>query len=376
MNHKQLLLGIDQGSSGSRARLFSILEGEVRGYGYRSLPRIYPQLEWVEQDPEKVAETVQESIAEALEEANCHPSEIVAGGIACQRNTEFVWDRSTKKSVGNAISWQDLRTVPLLDEIDRWTERDQYYRRLGFYPGPYSSALHLAWRMRNDIGFSRAVEAGEVEVGFSAEWLLNRLGAANHHVMDTSLVQATGLYDFRQGDYWEEWLEFLGVPEAILPRPRPTIDEFGILNIVNQAGATAEVPILAMIGDQQAALFGQNCFEPGDAECTHGTASFVNIFLGKEVPAQTRTNLYHAWDLPGRGPTYCLEADTTVTGSVLRWMHDQAGILESEADIDRLAASVPDSGGVVFIPAFTGLNVPHHDRHARGILLGLSLSAN
>jgi glycerol kinase len=372
MSQARYLLGIDQGSSGSRALIIDF-EGEVRGYGYRALPRLYPQPTWVEQDPEKVITTVHEAIVEALAQADCHPAEIAACGIACQRNTEFAWHKRTKKPLGNAISWQDLRTIPLLDEIDSWADVGEFRRRLGFYPGPYSSALHLAWRMRHDPGFARAVQADEVEVGFSAEWLLQCLGRPNGHEMDASLVQATGLYEYRVGSYWADWLAFLGIPAEILPQPRPTITDFGTLQITDQAGDESFVPVVAMLGDQQAALFGHNCFHPGDAECTHGTASFINVFLGEGAQDQAVLNLYHAWQLPGQGPTYCLEADTTVTGAALRWMRNQAGILENEADIDRLAASVPDSGGVAFVPAFTGLNVPYHDRHARGALIGLSL---
>ncbi len=375
MSQLRYLLGIDQGSSGSRALVIDF-EGEARGYGYRALPRLYPQPEWVEQDPAVVTTTVQEAIAEALDQAGCRPSEIAACGIACQRNTEFIWHKRTKKPMGNAISWQDLRTIPLLDEIDAWADVGQFRRRLGFYPGPYSTALHLAWRMRQDPEFSRAAQAGEVEVGFSAEWLINCLGKTNGHEMDASLVQATGLYDLREGKYWAEWLAFLGIPAEILPQPRPTIADFGILKIADRAGDESSVPVLAMLGDQQAALFGHNCFHPGDAECTHGTASFINVFLGGEARDQSHINLYHAWQLPGQEPTFCLEADTTVTGAALRWMSNQAGFLDNEADIDWLAASVPDAGGVVFVPAFTGLNVPYHDRHARGALIGLSLGAN
>jgi glycerol kinase len=330
----------------------------------------------VEQDPEVVNRSIQEAIDEALAQAGCRPAEIAAAGIACQRNTEFAWQKGTKKPIGNAISWQDLRTIPMLGEVDAWADRSQYLRRLGFYPGPYSSALHLAWRMRHDPDFGRAVQSGDVEIGFSAEWMLNCLGKKNGHEMDTSLVQATGLFDFRQGGYWDEWLDYLGIPAAILPCPRPTIHEFGSLSLANGSGAAGHIPVIAMIGDQQAALFGHNGYRPGDAECTHGTASFVNVFLGAKLPEQSDINLYHAWHLPGEEPTYCLEADTTVTGAALRWMSHHAGMLAEEADIDRLASSVPDSGGVAFVPAFTGLNVPYHDRSARGALIGLSLGTN
>jgi glycerol kinase len=205
--------------------------------------------------------------------------------------------------------------------------------------------------------------------------------------MDYSLVQAMGLYDFRSRQYWDEWLEYLGIPRELLPAPCPTIHDYGVLFVTDQEGNTAEVPVLAMIGDQQAALFGYDCHSIGDAECTHGTASFVNVFLGGEAPAHENLNVYFAWHLGDhraisndpsnyRGPTYCLEADTTVSGAALRWMRENARFLDREDEIGTLAATVPDSGGVMFVPAFTGLNVPYNLPQARGSLLGLTLGSS
>jgi glycerol kinase len=222
--------------------------------------------------------------------------------------------------------------------------------------------------MKNDKSFASLARQGELEIGFSAEWLLARLGSLNSHAMDSSLVQAMGLFDFQSGEYWQEWLDYLDIPRSILPNVTSTVHEYGTISIEG-----ADIPVLAMIGDQQAALLGYDCRQPGQAECTHGTASFVNIFLGSERPEQKHINVYHAWDLPGVGPTYCLEADTAVTGAALRWMKEHVRILDDEKEIGKLASTVPDTGGVVFIPAFTGLNVPYHDRKARGTLLGMTL---
>ena len=344
----------------------------MRGYGYRPLSRLHPQRDWVELDPEVVAGDVAAAISEAIEQAGCRPAEIVACGIDCQRNTDFAWDVYTGRPVAPAISWQDLRTVSMQDEISGWTLADQYRRRLGYFPGPYSSALHLAWRMRYDARIREAARAGTLRLGLSAAWLLVALGQPSGHYMDHSLVQAMGLYDFRAERYWDAWLDFLGVPQAPLPLARPTLYDFGVLRTVARSGAEAEAPVLAMIGDQQAALFGYDCRQAGDAECTHGTASFVDVCMGERAPEQDNLNVYFAWNL-GSAHTYCLEADTTVTGAVVRWMRESAQLLERESDIGPLAASVPDSGGVVFIPAFTGLNVPYQEREARGTILGMTL---
>ncbi len=373
MNTKPFVLGIDQGTSGSRALIMD-RQGIVRGYAYRPLVRIYPQPSWVEQDPQAVAAGVAEVIAAAVAQAGCAATDIAACGIACQRNTDFVWDARTGRPLANAITWQDLRTLPLVDELDNWPLAAERRRRLGYFPGPYASALHLAWRMQHDPHVQAAARAGHLRIGLSAAWLLTALGQPSSHAMDYSLVQALGLYDFRAQRYWPEWLARLAVPEHALPAAAPTLHEFGTLRVPGADGATADVPVLAMIGDQQAALFGYGCHRPGEAECTHGTATFVDVFVGDHAPDQEKINVYFAWDLGG-GPTYCLEADATVTGAAVRWMRENARLFDRDEELGPLAASVPDSGGVVFVPAFTGLNVPYNDRSARGAILGLTLGS-
>lgn len=367
--NRPYLLGIDQGTSGSRALILD-REGQVRGYGYRPLPRLYPQPAWVEQDPVALTVGVAAAIDEALAQAGCRPDEIAACGIDSQRNTDFAWDARTGHPLTNAITWQDLRTLPLVDEISTWEQAADYRRRLGYLPGPYSSALHLAWRMRHDPIIQTAARAGTLHMSCSAEWLLVSLGSPTGHQMDTSLVQAMGLYDFRARTYWQAWLDYLGVPRDPLPEARPTLYDYGILHVQGTG-----IPVLALIADQQAALFGYDCHQPGDAECTHGTASFVDVFLGTQAPEQENLNVYYAWDL-GTAQTYCLEADTTVTGAAVRWLRESIHLLDAESEIGPLAASVPDAGGVVFVPAFTGLNVPYHDRSARGTLIGMTLGTS
>ncbi|MCL4298863.1 MAG: carbohydrate kinase [Anaerolineae bacterium] len=423
---KPFLLGIDQGTSGSRALILDD-EGQVRGYGYRPLARLYPQPGWVEQDPDAVVAGVAEVIAEAIDRAGCRPGEIAAGGIACQRNTDFIWDARTRRPTAPAITWQDLRTMPLLTELAAWPQADQRRQRLGYFPGPYSSSLHLAWRMRNNPEVAAALRADHARIGFSAAWLLAAMGQPRSHVMDFSLVQAMGLYDFRAGRYWNEWLDLLGIPPVPLPQAVPTISDFGTLAVTASAGLTADIPILAMIGDQQSALFGYDCRSPGDAECTLGTASFVNVCLGNQAPESDKVNIYFAWSLPmivdrrppsakppfgttdhqtttrvhqskipkGRDSenpkstpegavqnlkskivhTYCLEAETAATGSAIRWMQEHARFTDHYTEVGPLAASVPDSAGVVFVPAFTGLFVPYNDPTARGAILGMTLGS-
>ncbi len=431
MSTKPYLLGIDQGTSGSRALILDH-QGQVCGYGYRPLARLYPQSGWVEQDPWAVSSGVAEAITEALGQAGCRPDEIAACGLDCQRNTDFVWDARTGQPIANAITWQDLRTMPLLTELAAWPQAGERRRRLGSFPGMYSSSMHLAWRMRHDPAVIAAARAGYLRLGFSAAWLLTALGQPAGHFMDYSLVQAMGLYDFRAQQYWPEWLDVLNLPRDPLPQPVPTVHDFGTLRITAPAGASANVPVLAMIGDQQGALFGYDCRRPGDAECTHGTSSFVNVCLGHHAPEQEKINVYFAWSLPqddrrpqtadrqsqddrrpqtaDRQPpistpvrravqsptsnlqpsnvppstfnlqpstvhTYCLEADTAATGSAIRWMQEHASLIDHYTELGPLADSVPDSAGVVFVPAFTGLFVPYNDQTACGTIVGLTLGS-
>jgi len=360
------LLGIDQGTSGSRALILD-REGEVRGYGYRPLPRLYPRPDWVEQDPDTVAGGVRDAVAEALQRAHLQPDDIAACGLTSQRDTDFVWEARTGRPLANAITWQDLRTQPLEDDLRRWPHAHEARARLGYWPGPYSAALHLKWRLENDPAVAEAARAGTLRIGPSALWLLNALGQAHGHQADISLAQSLCLYDFRARDYWPEWLDYLGVPRAALPDVNGTLADYGVLHL-----GSARVPVRAMIADQQGALFGYDCRAPGDAECTHGTATYLSVCLGDSAPLLDTIKVYLAW-LLDRRPTYCLEADTTVTGAAVRWLRENARLIDRDDELGALAASVPEAGGVIFVPAFTGLNVPDNFREARGTLFGLTL---
>ena len=368
--NKPFLLGIDQGTSGSRALVID-RDGRVCGYAYQALARLYPRPDRVEQDPDALAQGVAEVIAAALEDAGCAPDEIGAVGIASQRNTDFAWNATSKQPLANAITWQDLRTLPLLDELKAWSHASEARFRLGYAPGPYMTGLHLAWRMRHEPALRAAAEDGSLRLGLSAAWLMNTLGQPSEHCMDSSLVQAMGLYDFRRGEYWDKWLDWLGVPRAALPTATPTIHDFGSLRLSDRKGRVADVPMRAMIGDQQGALFGHGCRVPGTAECTQGTAAFVKVFTGSEAPNQEIIDVFYAWDI-GHGQTYCLEAPTTVVGAVIRWMKE-IRLFDTYQELDQLASEVSNSGEVMFVPAFTGLNSPYNDPQARGTILGMTL---
>jgi glycerol kinase len=368
---QRFVLGIDQGSSGSRAVLLDEA-GRAAGYGYQPVRRVFPQPGWVEQAPAEIVASVRAAISAALAQAGCAAADVAACGITSQRDTVFAWDRETGQPIGNAITWQDLRTVALVAETDGWVRAGERRERLGQFPGAYSSAMHIAWRMRHDPAFRRAADEQRLQLSLAAGWIVRALGEVHDHALDYSLMQGMTVLDVRRKRLWEEWIDHLGIPRAALPRPTPTIHDYGALLLADARGGQAAVPVRAMIADQQAALFGYDCRAPGQAACTHGTASFVNVCAGPAAPRQGRPKVYLAWELDGR-PTYSLEADTTVTGAVIRWMQEQMGWLREPGDLGRLALSVPDAAGVVFVPAFTGLGVPTEDRTARGTLLGMTL---
>lgn len=389
MSHGPFLLGIDQGTSGSRALILD-RAGKIRGYGYRPLARHHPHPGWVEQDPTEVAAGVASAMTEAIADAGCRPTDIAACGIACQRNTDFVWHAVTGQPLAKAITWQDLRTASLLADLATWPEADQWRWRLGYTPGPFSSAMHLAWRLRHQEEVALAARTGQLRVGFSASWLLAALGQPVGYRLDFSLIQQLGLFDFRQEAYWAEWLAALGISRKILPVAAPTVHPYGTLTVTGPDGGSADIPVWAMIGDQQAALFGYDCRRPGETECTHGTASFINVCTGSEAPYYADViNTYLAWSLATRDPhsasqdstsgiahTYCLEARTAATGSAIRWMREQARLFDQVEELGLLAGSVTDSGGVVFVPAFSGLFSPTEDATARGAILGLTLGSS
>ncbi|HRC77815.1 MAG TPA: FGGY family carbohydrate kinase, partial [Kouleothrix sp.] len=234
------VLGIDQGGSGSRAIVLDA-QGAVVGYGYQPVQRIYPRPGWVEQEPLAVAASVRGAISAALAQAGCDAGAIAGCGITSQRDTVFAWDAETGQPIGNAITWQDLRTVPLVAETSGWAYAHERRARLGQFPGAYCSAMHMAWRMRNDAEFRAAAESGRLRCSLAAGWLVQSLGQLAENALDYSLTQGMTILDFRRKQLWGAWIDYLGLPRAALPRPVPTLHHFGTIDVADARGGRAAV---------------------------------------------------------------------------------------------------------------------------------------
>lgn len=364
------ILALDQGTTSSRAMVFDA-RGRVRGLGQRPLPQIYPRPGWVEHDPEAIWETQMAAAAEALAAAALRPADLAAVGIANQRETTIVWDRRTGRPVHHAIVWQCRRTAEhcVALEADGWGPA--VAERTGLRLDPYFSATKVAWLLDQIPGARASARAGHLLFGTVDTWLLWRLTRGRVHATDATNASRTMLYDIHRLAWDSEIAARLQVPMAMLPEVRATAGPFG----ETDAGIFgAQVPITALVGDQQGALFGQGCWRPGEAKSTYGTGCFLLMHTGgRPAPTAARAGLL-ATVARGYGAVpadYALEGAVFNAGTAIQWLCD-IGLVRRPSDIGRHAATVPDAGGAWFIPAFTGLGAPDWDPAARGALLGLT----
>lgn len=365
---RELLLALDQGTTSSRAIVFD-RDGEVRGIGQRATTQAYPKPGWVNQDAVEIWESTLAVAREALAAAGVGADAIAAIGITNQRETSVLWDRATGKPVAPAIVWQSRQTAGLVDAIVARGMGPAYTRRTGLVPDAYFSATKIAWLLEEEPELRRRAEAGEVLFGTVDSWLLWNLSGGTLHVTDASNASRTMLYDIRAGDWADELLSDLGIPRVMLPDVRGNA---GVLCETVGDLLGAALPIAGMAGDQQAALFGQACFGPGEAKNTYGTGSFLLLQTGTEARASQHGLLTTiAWEIDGV-MEYALEGAIFVTGAAVQWLRDGLGIIATAADVEVLAGSVSDSGGVVFVPALAGLGAPFWDQAARGTLVGIT----
>ena len=365
------ILALDQGTTSSRAIIFDH-DGMVRSQAQKELTQIFPQPGWVEQDGMEIWSSQVGVAAEAMTRAGLTAADISAIGITNQRETTLVWDKRTGRPVHNAIVWQDRRTAADCELLKERGTEDIFREKTGLVLDPYFSGTKLAWILDNVPGARSRGEAGELLFGTVDSWLLWNLTSGREHKTDASNASRTLMFNIHTGAWDEELLKLLRVPLAMLPEVCGSSMIYGETDVGLFA---ARIPIAGIAGDQQAALFGQICATPGMAKNTYGTGCFMLMHTGfKPVVSRNRLLSTVAWRI-GEQTEYALEGSVFSAGSAVQWLRDGLGIIKSSAEVEQLAATVPDNGGVFLVPAFTGLGAPHWDPYARGIIAGLTRGA-
>src|SRR5437867_6913955 len=367
MTARRYVLALDQGTTGSTALVVD-LDGRVLARGYAELPQHYPQPGWVEHDPEEIWSTVERSARAALAEARAAGGEIAAVGITNQRETTIVCERATGAPIHRAIVWQCRRTAPLCDRLRADGAEGTVRRITGLVIDAYFSGTKIRWLLDEAPGARRRAERGELAFGTVDSWLVWKLTGGRVHATDATNASRTLCLDLRTGDWIDEMLKILGIPRAVLPTLAPSSGVVG--ETADLGWLPRGVPIAGIAGDQQAALFGQACLAPGSAKNTYGTGCFVLLNTGTEPVASSHGLLTTiAWRI-GAVTTYALEGSVFIAGAAVQWLRDGLGLIRSAAESQALAESVPDTGGVHFVPALVGLGAPSWDMYARGTLVG------
>ena len=363
-----LLLALDQGTTSSRAMVFDA-QGRVRGLCQREFAQHYPRPGWVEHDAHEILTTQLDCARAAIAEAGAAPGEIAALGITNQRETTVLWERSSGRAIAPAIVWQDRRTAPDCDRLREAGHAARIRALTGLELDAYFSATKLAWLLREVPGARQRAERGELAFGTIDSWLAWHLSGGTLHVTDPGNASRTLLYDIHRDAWSDELLTLFDIPRALLPQ---VVDSIGTFGHSRADVLGARIPIAGIGGDQQAATFGQACFSPGMAKQTYGTGCFMLMNTGREaVESHNRLLTTIGWRYGGE-TTYALEGSLFIGGALVQWLRDGLGIIRSSQEIEALAASVPDSGDVVLVPAFTGLGAPWWDPYARGTLVGLT----
>jgi glycerol kinase len=369
MPGKSYILVIDQGTTGSAALLFDDL-GQVVSSADREIRQIYPQPGWVEHDPVEIFQTSLAVAKEALQQAGVTASQVKGLGITNQRETTVVWDRRTGKPVSNAVVWQCRRTAPICEELKQKGMVEPIRDKTGLLVDAYFSATKLRWILDNVPDGQRRARQGDFLFGTIDSWLVWNLTGGAVHITDYSNASRTMLFNIRTMQWDKELLAQLDIPEAVLPRAMPSSQVYG----ETAAGllGDARVPVAGIAGDQQSALFGQACYEAGMAKNTYGTGSFILLNTGdRPIPSEKGLITTVAWGLGGK-ITYAMEGSVFITGAAVQWLRDGLRLIKTAGESEALAKSVPDNGGVYFVPAFVGLGAPYWDMYARGAIVGLT----
>jgi len=365
----EAVLAIDQGTTGSTALVFGG-DGGVRGRAYAELPQSYPHPGWVEHDPEAIWRTSLTVMSGALADAGLRPADLAAIGITNQRETTVVWDRATGQPVHPAIVWQSRQTADLCERLRADGHEPLFRERTGLLVDAYFSGTKIRWILDRYPEARERAECGEVLFGTVDTWLLWKLTGGAVHATEPTNASRTLLYNIHQRRWDPELLEVLDVPAAMLPEVRPSSGRFG--ETAEIEGLVPGIPIAGMAGDQQAALYAQQCWQPGEAKNTYGTGSFVLMNMGTEHPISEHGLLTTLCCDARGGPAYALEGAIFVTGAAVQWLRDGLGIIDSAQETEALARQLGDNEGVYLVPAFAGLGAPYWDMGARGTLVGMT----
>jgi len=365
---------IDQGTTSSRFILFN-KDGKIVAFDQREHEQINPKAGWVEHDASEIWGRTREVIGGALAKSDAEAGDIAAIGITNQRESTVVWDRESGKPIHNAIVWQDTRTDRLVRELAGDDGVDRLRKRVGLPLSTYFSGPKVAWLLEHVEGARERAEKGELAFGTMDTWVLWNLTGASKggvHITDVTNASRTMLMDLESLDWHEPSLELMGIPRSMLPEIRSSSEVYG------EASGTAVGgrPIAGILGDQQAALFGQACFERGEAKNTYGTGSFLLLNTGEEIVRSQKLLTTLGYKLGDGTPTYVLEGSIAVTGALIQWLRDRLGLIKSAPEVEQLARTVEDNGGVYFVPAFSGLFAPYWRDDARGVIVGLTAYAN
>ncbi|MGH7591069.1 MAG: glycerol kinase GlpK [Gemmatimonadales bacterium] len=361
------ILALDQGTTGSTALVIH-QDGRVLGRGYQEIHQHYPEPGWVEHDPDELFTSLIAAGTQALAAAHLTAGQVAAVGIDVQRETVVLWDRATLRPVHNAIVWQDRRTADRCQELREQGRAEWLAERTGLVPDPYFSATKIEWLLR-DVGLRRRATAGELAVGTVESWIVARLTSGKVHVTDHTNASRTLLYNLARREWDPELLELFGVPLALLPT---IVHSSGVVGESDQSVFGAALPIAGLVGDQQAALVGQGCVTPGSAKVTFGTGAFLLEYTGQELRRSRHGLLTTAACGPAGEPAYALEGSLFIAGAAVQWLRDGLGIIATASETEAIARSVPDTGGVSFVPAFAGLGSPYWDAKVRGMITGLT----
>ena len=365
---KKFILALDQGTTSSRAIVFDH-NGHIKSVAQKEFTQYFPQPGWVEHNPNEIWSSQASVIAEAISAIDINGLDIAGIGITNQRETTIVWDIDTEEPIYNAIVWQDRRTSEYCDELKAQGLTEKIHEKTGLIIDAYFSGTKIKWILDNVPGARKRAEMGKLSFGNVDSWLVWRLTRGEIHVTDVTNASRTMLFNIKDLKWDEELLKLLDIPMSMMPEVKSSSEIYGHTKTTIFAH---EVPISGIAGDQQAALFGQMCIEPGSIKNTYGTGCFVMLNTGSK-PVLSKNNLLTtiAWKI-GDKITYALEGSIYVGGSVVQWLRDGLGFITSSSEIEDLASTVPDSGGVYFVPALTGLAAPYWDQYARGTIIGIT----